>query len=100
MMRRLIEIAIIEAFEHNGIAAKIKDPSGNYLQLSDLVRHALAEATWALSRNTKTFLPQLRDVGRMSAHGRYYLARKPDLERLQQACRVVIEEFLHHAGLL
>jgi len=99
MMRRLIEIAIIEAFEAKGLSAKIKDHSGNYLQLSDLVAKALAEPTWALSRNTKKVLPSLRDVGHMSAHGRYYCARKEDLETLKHGCRVVIEEFLHHAGL-
>lgn len=100
MMRRLIEISIIEAFEHKSIAQKIKDSAGNYLQLSDLVQKALSEASWALSRNTKKHLPELRDVGHMSAHGRYYNARKEDIEKVRQGCRVVVEEFLHHAGLL
>jgi len=36
----------------------------------------------------------------MSAHGRYFLARKEDLEKVQQGCRIVVEEFLHHANLL
>jgi len=100
MMRRLVEIAIIEAYEHKNIADKIKDDKGNYLQLSDLVHKALSENAWTLSRNTRKFLPDLRDVGHMSAHGRYYSARKPDVERVRQGCRVVVEEFLHHAGLL
>jgi hypothetical protein len=100
MMRRLIEIAIIEAFEARGLAATIKDASGNYLQLSDLVAKALAESAWTLSRNAKKALPGLRDVGHMSAHGRYFCARKDDLEGLKPGCRVVVEEFLHHAHLL
>ncbi len=100
MMRRLIEIAIIEAFEGKGIAAKIKDTSGNYLQLSDLIARTLAETTWTLSRNTKKILPSLRDVGHMSAHGRYFTAKLEDLEPLKPGCRVVVEELLHHAGLL
>jgi hypothetical protein len=100
MMRRLLEIAIIEAFEARGLAAKIKDASGNYLQLSDLVATALAETAWTLSRNSKKALPSLRDVGHMSAHGRYFCARKDDLEALKPGCRIVIEEFLHHARLL
>jgi hypothetical protein len=100
MMRRLIEIAIIEAFEARGLAATIKDPSGNYLQLSDLVAKALVESAWTLSRNSKKALPGLRDVGHMSAHGRYFCARKDDIEALRPACRVVVEEFLHHAHLL
>lgn len=100
MMRRLLEISIIEAFEHKAIAQKIKAADGNYLHLTDLVARALAEPTLPLSRNAKKLLPQLRDIGHMSAHGRYFLAQKEDLSKVQQGCRVVIEEFLHHAGLL
>lgn len=99
MMRRLLEISIIEAFEAKGVAAKIKDPNGDYLQLSDLIGRALNESSWTLSRNCKRALPALRDAGHNSAHGRYYHARREDLEGLRSGCRVVIEEFLHHAGL-
>lgn len=100
MMRRLLEITIIEAFEHNGIAAKIQDAKGDYLHLSDLISRALGEPTLRLSRNTKKYLPQLRDVGHLSAHGRTYHARREDIERVQFGCRVVIEEFLQRAELL
>ncbi len=100
MMRRLVEISIIEAFEHKAIAQKIKAADGNYLHLTDLVARALSEPALPLSRNAKKLLPQLRDIGHMSAHGRYFLARKEDLEKVSQGCRVVVEEFLHHAGLL
>jgi len=100
LMRRLIEISIIEAYEYKKIAHKIKDSKGDYLQLSDLVEKTLSENSWTLSRNTKKFLPQLRDVGHMSAHGRYYNARKEDIEKVRQGCRVLVEELLHHANLL
>jgi len=100
MMRRLIEVSIIEAFEHKDIARKIKGTDGNYVQLTDLIARALSEQALPLSRNAKKQLPELRDVGHMSAHGRYFLARKEDLEKIQPGCRIVIEEFLHHAGLL
>ena len=100
MMRRLIEISIIEAFEAKGLATKIKDADGDYLQLSSLVAKALSESAWSLSRNTKRSLPALRDIGNMSAHGRYFIARKEDLEAVKLGCRVVVEEFLHHAKLL
>lgn len=100
MMRRLLETVIIEAFENRGIADKIKDQNGHYLQLSALITRALNESTWTLSRNCRKALPALRDAGHSSAHGRYYIARREDLERLRANCRVVIEEFLHHAGLL
>ena len=100
MMRRLIEIAIIEAFEAKSLSSKIKDAKGNYLQLTDLTSKALAETSWNLSRNTKKILPSLRDIGHMSAHGRYFNARKEDLQAVKSGCRVVIEEFLHLGALL
>jgi hypothetical protein len=100
MMRRLLEIAIIEAFESKGIAAKIKDQADNYLRLSDLVSAAIAEPAFNLSANARKYLPRLKVVGHLSAHGRYYLARREDIENIQQGCRVVIEELLHVAGLI
>jgi hypothetical protein len=100
MMRRLVEIAIIEGFEAKGIDSKIKDTAGNYLQLTDLVSKALTEPSFRLSRNAKKALPGLKDLGHMSAHGRYFSAQKSDVDAAQPGCRVVIEEFLRHAALL
>jgi hypothetical protein len=100
MMRRLIEIAIIEAFEGRHIASKIRDANGNYFQLTELVNHAINESALSLSRNAKKALPLLRDVGHMSAHGRYFTAKREDVEAAKQGCRIVVEEFLNHAGLL
>lgn len=100
MMRRLVELSIIEAFEAKKVEHKIKDGNGNYLQLSDLVARAQSEATLNLSRNCKRSLPRLRDLGHQSAHGRYFNATKADVENFQPDIRLVLEEFLHHAGLL
>ena len=100
MMRRLLEIVIIEAFEAKGIAAKIKGADDYYFHLSKLIDLALAEPKFSLSRNTKMALPKLRDAGHLSAHGRYFLAAPEDIVKLQKECRLVLEEFLHHAGLL
>lgn len=100
MMRRLVEISIIEAFEAKGVANSIKDGSGNYLQLTGLISKALNEPSFNLSRNAKTALPGLRDLGHKSAHGRYFTAQKPDVDSAQPGCRIVVEEFLHHAALL
>lgn len=40
------------------------------------------------------------DLGHMSAHGRYFTAQKTDVDAAQPGCRVVVEEFLRHAGSL
>jgi hypothetical protein len=100
MMRRLLEAAIIEAFEAKNIARKIKNNAGDYLQLTDLINKSLAESIVPLSRNSKRALPRLRDLGHMSSHGRYFTAQKSDVDAVKQDFRVVLEEFLRHAGLL
>ena len=99
MMRRLLEICIIEAFEKKRIAHKIKGADGNYFQLSALVDLACTEEALPLSRNTKRALPKLKEIGHLSAHGRTFFARPDDLERVQFDFRVAFEELLHHAGL-
>ena len=91
---------MIEAFEARRIATKIMGTDGNYLHLTDIVQRAIAETSWNLSKNTKKFLPQLRDVGHRSAHGRYYIAQEADILNVQPGIRVVVEEFLHLANLL
>jgi hypothetical protein len=100
MMRRLLEASIIEAFEAKNIAAKIKNRAGDYLQLTDLISQALGEPSWSLSRNAKRALPRLRDLGHLSSHGRHFTAQKGDVDAVRQDFRVVLEEFLRHAGLL
>jgi hypothetical protein len=100
MMRRLLETSIIEAFEAQHLDSKIKNTQGDFFQLSDLIGAALAEKTWNLTRNTKKALPNLRDVGHISAHSRRYTAQKADILKISQDCRIAIEEFLHLAGLI
>lgn len=100
MMRRLLEIALIEACESKQLTRNIKDKNGNYLQLTALIDFVLDNSRISLSRNAKKSLPQLRDLGHTSAHGRYFTAQKDDVERLRKGCRIALEELLHHAGLL
>lgn len=100
MMRRLLESVLIEAFEAKQLVAKIKDPGGDFLQLTGIINKALAEPSWNLPRKVKEGLGKLRDSGHRSAHNRYYLATKDDLDKLEDACRESVEAFLHIAGLL
>ncbi len=101
MMRRLLESAIIEAFEAIKRDSKIKDPStGDFFQLTELIRFALAESSWNLPRTVKKELPNLRDLGHRSAHNRYYLATKSDIDKLASPFRETIEAFLHLGKLL
>jgi len=99
MIRRLIETLIIETFEHHKIADKIKGPGGDFLYLRDLVSKTLSEPTWNLSRNCKAALPKLKDVGDKSAHNRFFVAQRGDIQPLISEIRTVVQELLFHSGL-
>lgn len=99
MIRRLVETLIIEAFEHKGIANKIKNHTGDFFHLKDLIDAAINEPSWNLSRNAKQALPKLKNVGDLSAHNRRYIAHRPDIEKLIPDLRMVAQEFIHLASL-
>ncbi|SRR6266581_5500018 len=99
MIRRLVEILIIEVFEEHNLGGKIQDANGNYLYLDDLVSKTLAEPTWTLGRNTKTALPKLKTMGDQSAHGRRYNARRQYVDEVIVDLRTASEELLYLADL-
>lgn len=94
MVRRLLEILIIESFEAHKITAKIQKPDGTFFYLQDLVNLTLAEPSWTIGRNVKKALPNLKDIGNQSAHGRRYIARKNDLDNVKRDLRLTIEELV------
>lgn len=99
MTRRLIEILIIECFEHHSIASKIKNSSDDYLFLDDLITVTLGETTWNLGRNTKAGLRKMKRIGDQSAHSRRYNARREYIDDIIVDLRTVTEELLYIANL-
>lgn len=99
MLRRLIETLIIEAFEFHKIDSTIKNSSGDFLFLRDLIDKALSEKAWNLGRNTKQALPRLKDIGDKSAHSRRFVAQRGDIQPLLGDIRTVVQEFIYLAQL-
>lgn len=99
MIRRLIEVLIIETFEHYSIANKIKNQNGDFLQLEELINKTISESVWNLGRNTKLALKRLKAIGDLSAHGRRYNAQRNDIDNLSSELRVATEELLYLSGL-
>jgi hypothetical protein len=99
MLRPLLETLIIEAFEKFKIADKIKNISGDFSSLGDLVDRSLQETSWNLSRNCKKALPKIKEIGDRSAHSRRYTAVRGDLAPLLADIRLIVEEFLCLADL-
>lgn len=99
MIRRLVETLIIESFESHSLSSSIKNSSGDFLYLRDLINKMLTEPSWNLSRNCKTALPRLKDVGDKSAHSRRFIAQKGDIANLLDDLRTVTQELIYLAGL-
>ena len=99
MLRRLLETLIIECFEAHKINTRIKDASGNYMFLRDLVDATLAEGSWTLGRNVRSILPKLKDIGDKSAHNRRYNAHREDIDKLLKDVRETVQELLVLARL-
>jgi hypothetical protein len=98
MVRRFVETLIIEVYEKAGRADEIKRLDDNFLMLSGLVDHILADRVFNLSRETKAGLPLSKALGDRSAHNRRYMATKADIDRVLTTFRVMADELLHLAG--
>lgn len=101
MIRRVMEVLIIEAFEHQGLSDKIKNQDGDFLYLNDLISKTLAETSWNLSRNTKTALRRkhFKTIGDQSAHSRRYNAKRKYIDDIITDLRTVSEELLYLSNL-
>ena len=101
MIRRLIEILIIEVFNHHGMAQKIQNPNGDFLYLEDLIDKILAETSWSLRKNTKKALGKkhFKTIGDQSAHGWRYNAHRTYIDEIKTELREVSEELLYLANL-
>jgi hypothetical protein len=99
MMRRLLEMLIIESFEHHNIAQKIKNGGGDFLYLNNLISKMLQEPKWNLGRTTKRALPKLKDLGNQSAHSRRFNATREDIDKVAADFRTVAQELVYLAGL-
>lgn len=91
MIRHLIEMLIVGAFEHHGLGDKIKI-DGEYLPFSALIGKAAAEPALRLGKETKRVLPDLKFFGDAGAHSRMILVRKHDLDRMHNQVRGATEE--------
>jgi len=92
LLRRLIENLIVGAYEHHGIASRIQNANGKYVEFGALIGKAAAEPALKLGRETKRVLPDLKYFGDLGAHGRMSMVRRTDLDRLHNQTRGAVEE--------
>ena len=100
LMRRLVEMLLILAFQVINQEDRIRGSDGNYLQLSQIINEAVQNKALDLSRNAKTYLGLFKEKGDLSAHNPFHNSRRKDLELAQPKFRHIVEELLYKAGIL
>lgn len=100
LMRRLVEMLLILAFKEIKQEDLIRDPDGNYLQLSQIINMAVQNKTLDLTRNAKDYSGLFKEKGDLSAHNPFYTCRRKDLELVQHKFRSLIEELFYKSGIL
>jgi len=99
MIRKLVEILILEVYEAHGRSRVIQDARGLFLMLGDMIAKLLADTTWNLARDSRVVLPKIKRLGDRAAHNRRYLATRQDVDQLLSGLRVLADDLLHLAGL-
>lgn len=99
LMRRLVEVLLILSYRHLRIEAAIQDAHRNYLMLDAVIGDAKANASLALSRNSKACLDTFRQLGNFSAHNIEYTCRREYITPHIQEYRALVTELLHTSGI-
>lgn len=94
MLRKTCEILIIELFESKGIESLIRTPKGDYFQLADLIKAAVSETSWKLSKIVRENLPKIKLLADSSVHSKRFKARKSDIDPMKTDLRIVFEELI------
>jgi hypothetical protein len=99
MVRRLIEILVIDCFEVHGILNGVKDAGGSIFGLSRLVDRFLQEPDdmWHVERSARPAMRKLKKIGDRAAHGRYHKTQRQSLDRYKDSLEVALQQL---AGII
>ena len=99
MIRRLVEILIIETYDKHNVESEVCDSDNNFFFLDELINRFTSASHWKIGRNTKSGLKKLKAIGDQSAHSRRYNAKRPYIDEVAHDLRIVTEELLYLSGL-
>ncbi len=99
MMRRLMEILLIQAYRKKGIENEIKN-GDYYINLDNIIKNANSNSLLDLTTNTKKDLKIIKDFGNLSAHRILFNCTQSDIDTIKLKFRTVIEELLYKAQLI
>lgn len=99
IIRRLVEVLIIEVYEKYGEKDKIIDTNtGNPYFLEKLIEILLIDR-WQIGRNAKEGFPKVKKLGDKSAHNRRYNALRHDIDNVKGPLRDIVDELINLAQL-
>jgi hypothetical protein len=98
LMRRLLEILIIQSYIHHNRLAEIQDGS-EMKNLNSIINYTISNNAFTLSKGTKECLDDFRKLGNFSAHRIQYNCTKNEIKKVAMEFRVAIEELLYASGL-
>jgi hypothetical protein len=99
IMRRLLEVCLILAYQKISIETAIQNPDGSYKMLDGIINDAVTNPKLSLSKDSKATLHDFKELGNFSAHKIYYNCRKSEIELVARKYRATIEELLYKSGL-
>jgi hypothetical protein len=95
MLRKGVEVLIIDLYEKKNEKTKIMDPkTAQYYFLSNLIDVIKKDTDIKLNRNCDTGLDKIKSYGDMSAHGRF-TAKISDVDKLKDCLRIVVDDLLN-----
>jgi len=101
MIRRLLELLIIETMESKGQIEKTLDENRDICKFDLLINVILKEPSVSLSPKTKKILEsrKIKKLGDLSAHGWRYNACRRDVDDIRQDLTVAVQDLLYTSGL-
>ena len=101
MIRRLLEVLIIETFDAKGLISKTVDANGDVYKFDDLIKATISEPKLSLAPKTKRILEtrKIKKLGDESAHGRRYNACRKGIDDIRQDLAIVVQDLLYLSGL-
>jgi hypothetical protein len=99
VMRRLLEVALVLSFQANGIENEIRNRSGEYMLLEDIVRKAAVSDVLGLSRKGVDIMA-VSKIGDYAGKGAMYTFGANDINSVRIAYRNALEVLFSVSKLL
>jgi hypothetical protein len=99
ILRKFVEILIIELYVRRGAHADIVEPTTNeYLMLKPLIDKLTGDPRFGIPARVIAGLKNVKELGDIAAHDFKIRVRKSDLEKIQNSTRVAIERLIFVVG--